>query len=93
MNEIIKVNYERENPAVSTRDLYKALEIKERFSAWVERLLGYFGEEEMTGVLTPTEVKNNGGIQIRELQDYIAFSNTHHLAHETYSYLVFRLLI
>ena len=71
MNEIIKVNYERENPAVSTRDLYKALEIKERFSAWVERLLGYFGEEEMTGVLTPTEVKNNGGIQIRELQDYI----------------------
>lgn len=71
MNEIIKVNYEGENPTVSARDLYKALEIKERFSAWVERLLGYFGEEEMTGVLTPTEVKNNGGIQIRELQDYI----------------------
>ena len=27
----------------------------------------YFGSD----VLTPTEVKNNGGVQIRELQDYI----------------------
>lgn len=70
MNKIIRVNYDSEQPAVSARDLYGVLEIKERFSAWMERLLNYFGNEEMTSVLTPTEVQNNGGVQIRDLQDY-----------------------
>lgn len=75
-NEIIKVNYDTEQPTVSARDLHGALEIKERFSAWAERLLNYFGNEEMTSVLTPTEVQNNGGVQIRELQDYIVSVDT-----------------
>lgn len=39
------------------------LEIKERFSAWAERLLSYFGNEEMTSVFITTEVQNNGGVQ------------------------------
>lgn len=30
----------------------------------------------MTSVLTPTEVQNNGGVQIRELQDYIVSVDT-----------------
>lgn len=76
MEEIIKVNYDREQPTVSARDLYGVLEIKERFSAWAERLLNYFGNEEMTSVLTPTEVQNNGGVQIRELQDYLVSVDT-----------------
>lgn len=76
MNEIIKINYGAEGPTVSARDLYGALEIKERFSAWAERLLNYFGNEDMTSVLTPTEVQNNGGVQIRELQDYIVSVDT-----------------
>lgn len=74
MNEIIKVNYDTQT--VSARDLYTALEIRERFSAWADRLLNYFGSEEMTSVLTPTEVQNNGGVQIRELQDYIVSVDT-----------------
>lgn len=76
MNEIIKINYDSEQLTVSARDLYGALEIKERFSAWAERILNYFGNEEMTSVLTPTEVQNNGGVQIRELQDYIVSVDT-----------------
>ncbi|MCI9591621.1 MAG: oxidoreductase [Lachnospiraceae bacterium] len=76
MNELIRINYETEHPAVSARDLYGVLEIKERFSAWAERLLNYFGNEEMTSVFTPTEVQNNGGMQIRELQDYIVSVDT-----------------
>lgn len=76
MSEIIRVNHDGEQPTVSARDLYGALEIKERFSAWAERLLNYFGNEEMTNVLTPTEVQNNGGMQIRELQDYIVSVDT-----------------
>ncbi len=76
MEEIIKVNYDSEQPTVSARDLYGALEIKERFSAWTERLLNYFGNEEMTSVFTPTEVINNGGVQVRELQDYLVSTDT-----------------
>lgn len=71
MNELFPIKYEdTEEPKVSARELHKALEIKERFSVWSERLVNYFGIDEMTSVLIPTEVKNNGGIQIRELQDY-----------------------
>ena len=36
----------------------------------------YFESDEMTNVLTPTEVQNNGGVQIRELQDYIVSVDT-----------------
>lgn len=38
--------------------------------------MNYFGNEEMTSVLTPTEVQNNGGVQIRELQDYLVSVDT-----------------
>lgn len=39
-------------------------------------LYDYFGSDEMTSVLTPPEVQNNGGVQIRELQDYIVSVDT-----------------
>ena len=68
MNELIKVN--TDNMTVSGRDLYESLEIKERFSAWAERQRSTF-EEEITTVGIPTEVMNNGGIQIREMEDFI----------------------
>lgn len=71
MNELFPIKYsDADEPKVSARELHKALEIKERFSVWSDRLVNYFGIDEMTSVLIPTEVKNNGGIQIRELQDY-----------------------
>lgn len=76
MKEIIKINYDAEQPTVSARELHRTLEIKERFSVWADRLLNYFGSDEMTSVLTPTEVQNNGGVQIRELQDYIVSVDT-----------------
>ncbi len=34
MNEIIRINYETEEPTVSARSLYEGLEIKKRFSSW-----------------------------------------------------------
>lgn len=76
MDEIIKVNYGSDQPTVSVRDLHGTLEIKERFSAWADRLLNYFGSDEMTSVGTPTEVQNNGGVQVRELQDYLVSVDT-----------------
>lgn len=41
MNEILKINYDTENPTVSARDLHEALGIEERFSKWFERMIGY----------------------------------------------------
>ena len=71
MNELIKINYETEQPTVSARELHKALAIEKRFSAWFEtNSQGFVEGEDFTSVLIGTEVPNNGGFQHRELQDY-----------------------
>ena len=71
MNELIKINYKAETPTVSARELHKSLEISKRFSAWFDtNSKGFVENEDYTSVLTGTEVQNNGGVQIRELQDY-----------------------
>ena len=41
MNELIKITEYNGNQAVSARDLHKFLEITERFSSWLERMLQY----------------------------------------------------
>ena len=69
MNELIKVNYDTEQPTVSARGLHRALEIEKRFSAWFEtNSQGFVEGEDFTSVLSGTVV-NNGAH--RELQDYI----------------------
>ena len=71
MNELISINYDGEQPTVSARQLHKSLEISKRFSAWFEtNSQGFIENEDYTSVLTGTEDQNNGGAQIRELQDY-----------------------
>jgi len=66
MNELIKVNPDEQT--VSARELYKALEIEKRFSAWFETNSQSFVEgEDFTSVPTSTVV-NNGAL--RELDDY-----------------------
>ena len=71
MNELIKINYETEQPTVSARELHKALAIEKRFSAQFEtNSQGFVEGEDFTSVLIGTEVPNNGGFQHRELQDY-----------------------
>lgn len=65
------INYNGDEPTVSARELHKSLEISKRFSAWFEtNSQGFVENEDYTSVLTGTEVQNNGGVQIRELQDY-----------------------
>lgn len=68
MQELIKINYNTEQPTVSARELHKALAIEKRFSAWFEtNSQGFVEGEDFTSVLTGTVV-NNGAR--RELQDY-----------------------
>lgn len=57
---------------MSARELHKELNIAGRFSRWFEQMSEYGFEENVdyTSVQNCTEVQNNGGIQVRELQDY-----------------------
>ena len=71
MKDLLKINYDAEQPTISARELYKSLEISKRFSAWFEsNSQGFIENEDFTSVLVGTEVQNNGGVQVRELQDY-----------------------
>ena len=71
MNELINVTVKNDQQLVSARDLYHGLELKVRFSLWVSKNFKEFEEgEDFTSVSRDTEVQNNGGIQVRELQDY-----------------------
>lgn len=45
MNEIIKINYETEQPTVSARDLHEKLNIGTKFTTWFERMREYGFEE------------------------------------------------
>ena len=72
MKDLLKINYDAEQPTISARELYKSLEISKRFSAWFEsNSQGFIENEDFTSVLVGTEVQNNGGVQVRELQDYV----------------------
>lgn len=79
MNEIIKVNYERENPTVSARDLYDALSGEngtkgtERFSKWFDRYCGYgFSKgEDYSNPYQKLRVQKEGSREVqREVEDY-----------------------
>ncbi len=41
MNELIKVNWDAEQPSVSARDLHERLEIGTRFNDWFPRMAEY----------------------------------------------------
>lgn len=41
MNELLKINYETEQPTVSARDLHEGLGIKSNFTTWFERMCEY----------------------------------------------------
>lgn len=46
MNELIKINYETEQPTVSARDLHEQLNIETPFKKWIDRMCEYGFEEE-----------------------------------------------
>lgn len=72
MNELIKVTVKNDQQLVSARELHKGLNIKTRFSLWVEQNFKMFIEhEDFEGVVitTPFNPKYPNGKQ-QQLQDY-----------------------
>nr|WP_270257522.1 phage antirepressor KilAC domain-containing protein [Coprococcus catus] len=68
MNEILKVNYDAEQPTVSARELHNVLGVQSRFSRWFESNKELFIEGEDYNKCTSSTVVNNGAV--RELDDY-----------------------
>ena len=67
MNELIRFDFDRQT--ISARDLYRELEVTDRFSRWFERMVAYGFEEnrDYTSVKSSTLVNNSA---VRELQNY-----------------------
>jgi len=81
MNELINVTLDKNNePIVSARQLHKTLEVKTRFSQWVEQNFKMFKEnEDFSSVVTTTQQNQYGGT--KELQDYaVTIRMAEHLA-------------
>ena len=72
MNELIKINYDAEQPAVSARDLHEGLEVKTAFKDWFPRMTEYgFTEGADFNMLKNERVQIEGNREVkRELIDY-----------------------
>lgn len=70
MNDLINVTLnENQEPVVSARQLHKSLEVKTRFSQWVEQNFKILEEGYDFTSVVGTTVVNNGAN--RKLQDYV----------------------
>ena len=80
MNELINITLnENQEPVVSARQLHKSLEVKTRFSQWVEQNFKMFKENEDFTSVVGTTLVNNGAV--RKLQDYaVSVRMAEHLA-------------
>lgn len=72
MNELIRINYDAEQPAVSARDLHEGLEVKTAFKDWFPRMTEYgFTEGADFNMLKNERVQIEGNREVkRELIDY-----------------------
>lgn len=60
MNELIKINFESENPTVSGRELHEALGIKEKYTEWFKRMCEFgFTENEDYFLVSEKSETNN----------------------------------
>ncbi|MGT2898014.1 phage antirepressor KilAC domain-containing protein [Streptococcus macedonicus] len=80
MNELIRIDFKGDSATVSARDLYRSLEVKTRFSQWVEQNFKMFKEnEDFSSVVTTTQQNQYGGV--KKLQDYaVTIRMAEHLA-------------
>lgn len=72
MNDLIKVNYKREEPTVSARELHDFLEVKTNFKDWFPRMCEYgFNQEVDFNQLKIEQVQIEGLREVkRKITDY-----------------------
>lgn len=68
MNEVLKINYETEQPTVSARELHEALGVASRFSRWFDSNKELFVEGEDYNKCTSSTVVNNGANILQSMQ-------------------------
>ena len=69
MNELLKINYETEQPSVSARELHTGLEIKSNFTTWFDRMCEYgFTELDYKKCFPNLESGCNGGQNMVDYQ-------------------------
>ena len=59
MEEIIKINYESEQPTVSARELHEGLGINTKFTMWFERMVAYGFDENIDYLLVSQKRETN----------------------------------
>ena len=67
MNELIRINYDAENPMVSARDLHEGLEVNTRFNDWFARMAEYGFESGKDFYSKMSKTSEQGG---RPAMDY-----------------------
>lgn len=77
---MIRIDFKDDSAVVSARDLHRSLEVKTRFSQWVEQNFKMFKEgEDFSSVVTTTQQNQYGGT--KKLQDYaVTIRMAEHLA-------------
>lgn len=69
MTDLIKINYDSEQPTVSARDLHEGLEIKSNFTTWFDRMTEYgFAENDYQKCFPNLESGCNGGQNMVDYQ-------------------------
>lgn len=56
--ELLRINYESEQPTVSARELHEGLEIKTTFKDWFPRMAAYGFEENQDFILVVKKKSN-----------------------------------
>lgn len=70
MNELIKITYNNDRPAVSARDLHDFLEVGARYNDWFPRMCEYgFAEGDDFNLLKIERVQNEGGRMVTRTVD------------------------
>jgi len=72
MNDLIRINYDTEQPTVSARELHEGLGIEKRFSAWFDtNSAGFVEDEDYSKPYLKVRVQKEGNREVsREVEDY-----------------------
>ena len=75
MNELIKVTYENDHPAVSARELHEFLEVGTKYADWFPRMCEYgFTEGQDFNLLKIERVHQEGGRMVSRMVEDAALS-------------------